>query len=51
MNKISRWEDLESLAGLPKVMHLTLYSNPAAAIPGYRHYLVNCIPSLLALDD
>jgi len=51
MNKISKWDDLESLTGLPKVMHLTVYSNPAAAIPGYRHFLVNCTDSLLALDD
>ena len=51
MNKISKWDDLESLVGMPKVMHLTLYSNPVAAIPGYRHYLVNWVESLLALDD
>ena len=49
-NKISKWEDLESITGLSKVMHLTLYSNSVATIPGYRHYLVNCVPSLLALD-
>lgn len=51
MNKISNWDDLESLTGLPKIMHLTMYSNPVAAVPGYRHYLVNCTQSLLALDD
>lgn len=51
MNKISKWEDLESLTGLPKIMHLTVYSNPVSAIPGYRHFLVNCCSSLLALDN
>ena len=51
MNEISKWEDIESLSGLPSIMHLTVYSNPVAGIPGYRHYLVNCNDSLLALDD
>ncbi|CAI2377570.1 unnamed protein product [Moneuplotes crassus] len=40
----------KKLTGLPKVIHLTLYSNKVATVPGYRHYMVNCIPSLLTLD-
>jgi hypothetical protein len=32
-------------------MHLTLFSNPVCSIPGYRHFLVNSIQSLLALDN
>lgn len=43
MNKISKWEDLESLVGLSHVLHLTLYWNPVAGVPGYRHFLVNSI--------
>ena len=32
-------------------MHLTLFSNPVCSIPGYRHFLVNSMQSLLALDN
>lgn len=32
-------------------MHLTLFGNPVCSIPGYRHFLVNSISSLLALDN
>lgn len=49
-NKISRWQDISSLSTLPSVMHITLFSNPVCLIPGYRHFLVNSIPTLLALD-
>jgi hypothetical protein len=31
-------------------MHLTLFNNPVCQIPGYRHFLVNSIQHLLALD-
>lgn len=31
-------------------MHIQLYDNPVCQIPGYRHYLVNSIPGLKALD-
>lgn len=48
-NEISEWEDLESVSGCRNLLHLTMYSNPVANI-GYRHFIVNIIPSLLALD-
>lgn len=32
-------------------MHLTLYSNPVCTVPGYRHYMVNSLQTLLALDN
>jgi len=32
-------------------LHITLYSNPVCAIPGYRHFIVNSIPGLKALDN
>jgi hypothetical protein len=48
-NAISEWEDLESVSGCRNLLHLTMYSNPVANI-GYRHFIVNSIPSLLALD-
>ena len=50
-NKISNWTDITALSTLKSVLHLTLFSNPACSIPGYRHYLVNSLPSLLALDN
>jgi len=36
---------------MPSIIHLTLFSNPICTVPGYRHYLVNSIQSLLALDN
>lgn len=50
-NNISNWSDIQSLTSLPTIMHLTLFSNPVCSIPGYRHFLVNSISSLLALDN
>jgi len=32
-------------------MHITLFSNPVCSIPGYRHFMVNSINTLLALDN
>ena len=39
------------MVSLPSVMHITLFGNPVCSIPGYRHYLVNSIQSLVALDN
>jgi len=50
-NRITKWSDIQSLTALPIAMHVTLYSNPVCQVPGYRYYLVNSIPSLLALDN
>ena len=50
-NNISNWSDIQSLVSLPEIMHLTLFSNPVCSIPGYRHFLVNSVTSLLALDN
>jgi len=50
-NNITNWNDIQSLVTLPQIMHLTLFSNPVCSIPGYRHFLVNSIQSLLALDN
>ena len=49
-NKIGGWNEVQALVGLPKIMHITLFQNPVCSVPGYRHFLVNSIPSLLALD-
>lgn len=50
-NNISNWSDIQSLVSLPQIMHLTLFSNPVCSIPGYRHFLVNSMQTLLALDN
>ena len=50
-NNITNWNDIQSLVSLPQVIHLTLFGNPVCSIPGYRHFLVNSIHSLLALDN
>ena len=39
-----------SLTVLPAALHITLYNNPCTTIPGYRHFMVNSVPTLLALD-
>ncbi len=49
-NKISKWHDISSLSALPGILHITLFSNPVYLVPGYRHFLVNSVPTLLALD-
>jgi len=36
---------------LQSILHITLYANPVCAIPGYRHFIVNSIPGLKALDN
>jgi Leucine-rich repeat (LRR) protein len=50
-NKLAKWQDLHSLTALPSIMHITLFNNPVCQIPGYRHFLVNSIPCLRALDN
>ena len=50
-NQISKWQDLQSLTALPSIMHITLFANPVCSIPGYRHFVVNSIPGLKALDN
>ena len=50
-NNVSKWQDLQSLVSLPEIMHITLFANPVCAIPGYRHFIVNSVPCLKALDN
>jgi hypothetical protein len=35
---------------MPKILHITLFSNPVCNVAGYRHFMVNSIPALKALD-
>ena len=39
-----------NLLKLPKLLRVTLFDNPLATHPNYRHFLVNSIFSLRALD-
>lgn len=50
-NNISKWQDLQALTALPSIMQITLFNNPVCQIPGYRHFLVNSISCLKALDN
>jgi len=50
-NNISKWQDLQALVALPQIMHITLFANPVCSIPGYRHFMVNSIACLKALDN
>lgn len=50
-NSLSKWQDLQALVSLPKILHITLFGNPVCAIPGYRHFIVNSISGLRALDN
>lgn len=50
-NAMQKWRNLESLTGIQSLAHLTLLNNPVVQSPGYRHFLVTKMPSLLALDD
>ena len=49
-NQISEWDDMENLTGLPNIRHLTLFNNPCSQLSGYRHYMVNSIPTMQAFD-
>ena len=49
-NNLSNWKDLSYIVQIPGIFHITLFSNSVCSIPGYRHYMVNSCPSLLALD-
>jgi hypothetical protein len=49
-NNLTKWQDLQSLTVLPQIAHITMFSNPVCLIPGYRHFIVNSIPTLKALD-
>ena len=35
---------------MPEILHITLFANPVCNIPGYRHFMVNSLPGLKALD-
>lgn len=50
-NNITKWQDLQSLTGLTSIIQITLFNNPVCQVPGYRHYIVNSIQGLKALDN
>ena len=49
-NQLATLKAAGALAFLPSLLRLTLHDNPLAAHPNYRHFLVNSILPLRALD-
>ena len=49
-NQITTWEEMSKLTALPSILHITLFDNACSSIEGYRLYMVNSIPTLIALD-
>lgn len=49
-NLIDDFEPLEKLFILPNLIYLTIFSNPIASKSGVRHYIVNSLKPLYALD-
>ena len=49
-NQLATLKAAGALAFLPALLRLTLHDNPLATHPNYRHFLVNSILSLRALD-
>lgn len=49
-NRLSNFQDLDSLATLPKLKMLSLLENPVTKKPNYRLYVINRLPKLKVLD-
>lgn len=50
-NPLGKTENLQSLAGCPTLLALTLYDTPLGLKRNYRHHVVNTIWTLKALDN
>jgi len=49
-NKITNLEDIDNLAELPRLTHLSLINNPIAKQEYYRLYVIHKLPKLKVLD-
>ncbi|ETV98799.1 hypothetical protein H310_08308 [Aphanomyces invadans] len=49
-NQLCKYTDIDGLAVLTKLRHLTLHGNPVEEKKHYRNYTIHHIPSLLELD-
>ncbi len=49
-NQLASLHTIGELVGLPSLVRLTAFDNPLAKHPSYRHYCVNSLLSLKALD-
>jgi len=49
-NKITNLEDIDNLADLPRLTHLSLLNNPIAKQEHYRLYVIHKLPKLKVLD-
>ncbi|GIL52760.1 hypothetical protein Vafri_8549 [Volvox africanus] len=49
-NRINNLQDIDPLATLPKLEHLSLHGNPVMTKPNYRLYVISKLPRLKVLD-
>lgn len=49
-NKLANFSDIDPLADLPALTHLTLIGNPVAKLPNYRLYIIFKLPQVTILD-
>ena len=49
-NRITNLSDIDHIASLSKLEHLSLMDNPVIHHPNYRIYIITCIPSLKSID-
>jgi len=49
-NKITNLEDIDNLAELPRLTHLSLLNNPISKQEHYRLYVIHKLPKLKVLD-
>jgi Leucine-rich repeat (LRR) protein len=50
-NNVDSFDEIAHLSNLQKLRILWLAENPVAMQPGYRKFVVKCIPSLQKLDN
>jgi len=49
-NKISTLADIDNLAELPNLTHLSMLNNPVTKMKEYRYYVIHKLPKLKLLD-
>jgi U2 small nuclear ribonucleoprotein A' len=49
-NRITNLSDIDQIASLTKLEHISLMDNPVAHHPNYRVYIISCMPTLKSID-
>jgi len=49
-NRFATLKELEALASLPTLIHLSLVDNPVTKVPNYRAFVIAMLPKLRVLD-